>query len=428
MKKNSGIFSRVLFLALIFSVVSLSVSACQPGKDGKKSKKDTQVEVSIPDYCTFEFNGRDTEGTGECQFKGDDLFDELMDHEDRGEFFEDNEDDLEELIDSVTVSLTQTSGLSNGDMIPLEIEYDEDLAEDLDIEFAMPDVEVSGLEEPVEYDPFDDIEVSFSGASPYITVETDHPLSTAIGYYELDTGKEYYKEGESVVITADCDPEYQLEYNFINVVSTQKEYVAHTGQEYLSDISLFPDATDIFDYIHEKMRDEMNKTLNEYEIALYDFLNLDEEIGTDLFGVSAVADGQVTVDSAYYLTIKPDIYSGYQTVTQLVLIYKVPVSFPACPEAGVRYFYFTAVLCDIMNDDTGSVTADLEGLETTWYNGKLEGEAYETLIAGQQDEYDAVSIPVEDIPYFPYEVVIGTSETEETAATQTTAVETTAAP
>jgi hypothetical protein len=220
------------------------------------------------------FTGKDSKGTATCNFEGEELFDALMEHPDREDFFEDNEDDLEELIDSVTIELTRKSELSNGDTIPMEVEYDEDHAEDLEIEFLYPDIEVTGLEEPLEYDLFEDVEVTFSGVSPYIDVNTKHDINSPIGYFELDTDKKYYAKGETVVVTADCDPEAKLNTYYVKINSIQKEYIADVEFEFLSDVSLLKDETELYDQIHEQMRDEMNGTLTEYEIILYDLFEM----------------------------------------------------------------------------------------------------------------------------------------------------------
>lgn len=418
MKKKPGIFTiKLILLFLVAGLVFPGLFGCQSGGIfGKKTTKSERVEVNIPDYCTFVFEGRDAKGKVTFEFRSDDLFTALLEHPDRAEFFEDNEEELEELIDSVTVSLTQKSDLSNGDTIPMEVAYDEDLADELKIDFLNPGAVVAGLEEPLEYDLFDDVEVTFTGVSPYIKVKTKHDSGTPVGYYKLSTDKKYYAKGETVVLTADCDPEYILQYRYVKVERTQNEYVADSEYEYLSDVSLFKDSPELFDPIHEQMRDEMNEKLTTYEIILYDYFDMDDICGGVLFGASAVVNGQATVDSAYYLTINPENYFDYQT-TQLILIYKVPISFPRCPDAGVRYVYFTAILDDVVNDDSGSVTGDFETLNTGWYNGKFEGEAYEKLIVGQQDKYQVVTVPLDDIPDFPYEVVIGHPETGETTAT-----------
>lgn len=425
MKKKTGFCASRLLLILIMAGLMIPVlSGCR--SDKKDGKKSAGVEVNIPDYCTFVFKGRNAEGKATCDFRSDDLLEALLDHPDRGEFFEDNEDDLEELIESVEVSLTQKSDLSNGDTIPMEVEYDEDLAAELKIDFLNPGAVVTGLEEPEVFDPFEEVEVTFTGVSPYIKVKTNHSMNTPIGYYHLETDKKYYTEGETVILTADCDPEQLLENRFVKVERTQNEYIAHVDYTYLSDVSLFKNSPELFDPIHEQMRDELTNTLTTYEIILYDEFDLDDEFGVQLFGTSADVGGPVTVDSAYLLTINPENYRDFCCATQLVMIYKVPISFPKCPEAGLRYFYFTATLDNLFFDESGSVTGDFETLKTSWYNGRFEGEAYEKLIVGKQDKYQFVEVPIENIPEFPYEVVIGSKDTGETTTGETTAAETTA--
>lgn len=146
--KTSKIAVMTLIILLVSVIVFPGISGCRSaGSDDKKSEKTNQVEVNLLDYYAVSFDGKNTEGTFICRFLGDLLLTELKDHPDRGDFFEDNEDDLEALIDSIKIKLTKNSALSNGDMIPLEVEYDEDLAEELEIVFLYPDIKVTGLEE-----------------------------------------------------------------------------------------------------------------------------------------------------------------------------------------------------------------------------------------------------------------------------------------
>lgn len=134
-----------LIMILVSVIVFPGVSGCQSGKtDDKKSDKTNQFEVDLTDYYALLFEGKDSEGTVLARrFLGDTLLSELKAHPEQGEFFEDNEEDLQKLIDSIKITLTKTSGLSEGEMIPLEVEYDEELAEELGIVFLYPDVRVS---------------------------------------------------------------------------------------------------------------------------------------------------------------------------------------------------------------------------------------------------------------------------------------------
>ena len=147
--KTKRIAVMTLICLLVSVIVFPGISGCRSEKsDDRKSEKANQVEINLLDFYLVGFEGKDSEGTvWSSKLMGDLLLTELKAHPDQGEFFEDNEKDLQELIDSIKIKLTKTSALSDGEMIPLAVEYDEDLAEELGIVFLYPDVRAHGFSE-----------------------------------------------------------------------------------------------------------------------------------------------------------------------------------------------------------------------------------------------------------------------------------------
>ena len=67
------------------------------------------------------------------------------------------------------------SFFNNGDVVTINVTYDESMAKDLGIAFTDSSFEytVEGLEDKLEMSPFEGLSVKFSGVAPYGTVQLD---------------------------------------------------------------------------------------------------------------------------------------------------------------------------------------------------------------------------------------------------------------
>lgn len=155
------------------------------------------TELDLTQYVKVKFDGVDGKGYVESyEIDSEELDDALKDA---------NEDlskkERQKLIQSIDVSLKKDSqNLSNGDKVKVEIDWSERKAERYNLVFKgdEKEVKVSGLKELEKIDAFKDIELKYSGASPFVTVEVKNNSKNAFlknCYYSVDYGDDAYCAG-----------------------------------------------------------------------------------------------------------------------------------------------------------------------------------------------------------------------------------------
>jgi hypothetical protein len=419
-------FASVKLSSLVVAVILLAgvvgFSGCA------KTSKSKEVEVDLNEYITLDIQGKDTQGAATLSFDAELLLEDLLDHPDRGEYFEDEERKLTNLIESITLELSDTYALSNGDVLTYDVEYDEDRAEDLEIVFLdMADVTVEGLLVPTQYNPFDDVTLTYSGVSPFVEVnlEFNCSLDTSL-YMTFSTNKDYYAKGEAVIVTADYS-EYDAEENsFVVVTQTEKEYIAEAEYEYVLEASQLVDKTELFDYIYGELQDFVTTSVNSDASAYYFGLNLTDVYDYTADYNTAEVAGDIVVDSVYLLTLKPGQSYFYDDVNQLAIVFKVPIIFPGADATTVYDVYIYATLPEIQLDADGKIFVAYSDLNIGKRYNPTQVETYDYLVTANVNDYEIVEIPATDIPVFPSLSATTTPATETT--TETTTGETTVAP
>lgn len=147
--------------------------------------------------------------------------------------------------------LSSGTGLSNGETVTfvwdIEERYTEEellqICELLKVKLNYTDIEfvVSGLTEVPKFDPFDGVEVSYSGASPNGHVLLANYPTNGL-YYSLDAPA-IVSNGDEFTITASY--EYNME-EYVNMYgkipnSTEKTYVVADLPEYMTSASQIPE-------------------------------------------------------------------------------------------------------------------------------------------------------------------------------------------
>ncbi len=116
-----------------------------------------------------------------------------------------DEEPVDILRNYVSVTTDKQSGLSNGDKIVYSINVNEEFADYVKCEVSSKrgDYRVSELEEITKFDPFDDLEVSFTGSAPdgeLIYDYTGEDLNTSNFYPDV---RSQLKNGDIVTISID---------------------------------------------------------------------------------------------------------------------------------------------------------------------------------------------------------------------------------
>lgn len=379
---------RLALLLTMFIIAGLS--GC--GVLGKSAKADITVDLS--QYVSVTVDGRNTKGKADVQFDTDALLKDLMNNPDKKTDFEDKKDELVTLVDTVSVGLSKWSGLSNGDTIAFEVEFDKSLAAELSIGFKkMDDFTVSGLASYLNYDPFSDVTVTYSGISPYIQVDVEYTcsLDTPLDI-RFNADKDYYERGESVILTAEYDEAELRNADFVKISKTENTYKAESEIAYIKNPSDLYALTDMFDYIYSDFQQYITSELADGTL----WVDIPDHV-TD----STVQSGDITIDSAYLLYTKDEdgnVING--PVNKFVMILKVPFVYREDPGAGVQYRYLAVAQPDIQLDADNEPIISYSDLfygfpqpdRVTVFDNNIQKYSY---------DYQVTEIPVQDLPAFP---------------------------
>ena len=166
---------------------------------GKIGAKEPQT-IDLNSYIDYEIEGYSTKATLTYTIRYDDIIDD----------FELEDVAASRLEKKITGTWSKMTYLANGDEVTFEWTVDADsIEEKYNVEFEAEDlkVEVKDLDEMPEYDPFEYVEVSFSGmdgnGDATIDVGDNNPLPDVC--YRFDTSSYYLSNGDEITVTAYCN-------------------------------------------------------------------------------------------------------------------------------------------------------------------------------------------------------------------------------
>ncbi len=153
---------------------------------------------------------------------------------------------LKEVLDTVEINFSKEDNLSNGEQIEILYEYDEELAEELDVRISdatttftvenLPQAEVITYEQL-----FKDVEIVLQGTSPVLAAEvvnnSTHPYVQTMDFV-IRAPKEYYKKGDVLVVDAVFDEQDAIDYRYEVEAGTDgysKEYPIGNIDSYVMD-------------------------------------------------------------------------------------------------------------------------------------------------------------------------------------------------
>lgn len=103
------------------------------------------------------------------------------------------------------------SFFSNGDVVTINVSYDETMAKDLGLTFIDSSFEytIEGLEDKIQVSPFEGLSVKFSGVDPYGTVQLDKSncIQYVIDNVTFRCDNYDLSNGDKVVVKAEFNPE-----------------------------------------------------------------------------------------------------------------------------------------------------------------------------------------------------------------------------
>ena len=183
---------KTIFCVAIAGVMLLG--GC--GKIGTKEP----TTIDLNEYIDYEIEGYSTKATLSYTIRYDDIIDD----------FELEDVAAGRLEKKITGTWSKMTYLANGDEITFEWNVDADsIEEKYNVEFEAKDltVEVKDLDEMPEYDPFEYIEVSFSGMDGDGDAAIDqldtNPLDGVC--YRFDDSSYWLSNGDEITVTAYCN-------------------------------------------------------------------------------------------------------------------------------------------------------------------------------------------------------------------------------
>lgn len=347
-----------------------------------------KTTISLDDYVSVEYDGYDGYGTAEVSFDWEKL--EKKFAEISGA---DNAKDLDDLSnalsfyaleDSISYDLNKYEALSNGDKITLTWSYDNELAKKYKIKFEgeKKELTVSDLDQIKEVDPFESIEVTFSGTSPYVTVSCE--ITDNNDWYEdvsFDVSKENnVKNGETITVTVDP---YDDEEDFLSEYGckfskTSKEYTCENVDAYVMN------GEDITDDLLKTMQKQAKDTITEYKSSIQ----------------SDVSISNVKYAGYYFLALKDTEDNYWDATNKCYVIYSATVK-SKHKEFKQSTVYFPVEYSDLViyadgtsNVDTGYTSIQgNSGIEYSWWSEisgyKKLSTLKKELVTDQKDTYDS---------------------------------------
>lgn len=331
------------------------------------AKEPTTIDLN--DYIEYQIEGYSTKASLSYTIKYEDIIED----------FELEDVAASRLEKKITGTWSKMTYLSNGDEITFEWNVDADsIEEKYNVEFKADDltVQVKDLDEMPEFDPFEYIEVSFSGMSGDGTVTVD--ISDACPLddvrYTVDGSSYYLSNGDEVTIVASTysngDLEEYCEDNDYILVSDTATYTVEGLDRYVAAI--------------EELTPEM---LTELQTQASDSINAfyDLDDGESITGVNYIG--------LYFLKNKTD-GSYYQNY--VYLIYQVTFSTPAGDMTLYTYVRFEDIIYladgsneiyDILDTDMPSSWDSEVGIgEYSWGSYEYEHAGYADVGALYNDE------------------------------------------
>ena len=205
-------------------------------------------------------------------------------------------------------SLSQTSNLSNGDVITFTWNCDVETADELyncnlkynDVEFT-----VSGLDKLETFDPFENVQLEYSGIAPNgkVTVQNNSTEEVVNSLEYTVTPAEGLSNGMTVKVSIDESGLNHMADTYGKIPSvTSREYIVEGLESYVTQLSQIPDD------LMEKF-----KSQSEDVIAAYVAKNWSDYITLD----------NITFFGCYFLV--PKSISDYFYTTQLYMVYELQV-------------------------------------------------------------------------------------------------------
>lgn len=355
-------FKGVLLLGIVM-IVTFGLTGCG------------STTVDLNKYITIEVDGYNSMGNASYYFDEDAFYDDLSDKITYGSKEKNEEIELEMLFYEsaaeamldfcVDQNLNQATELSNGDEVTLTWDCEDEVASEYfkcKLKYSDISYTVSNLEEVGYFNPFEYIEVSFSGTAPdgQVNIIKNENIEE-MKSISFTTDKTYeLSNGDNITITVNPINTNSFVEQFGTVLEkTEMSYVVEGLPYYVTDIN------DIPSELMEKM---IKQGEDVFRADVARWWNNPEQLNS------------ISMIGNYFLTLKPGMTQGWgSSANYLYVIYKISATNPNL-EQDLEYYYYVAYDSIIMlGDGTCSVdTSKYASASNSFFAGNLSYHGYES--------------------------------------------------
>lgn len=349
------------------------------------------TKIDMKDYTTISFAGTDGRGTAVVE----------IDYMSMASAINQNQkssDSLSAIADGfylsgiVTYSCDKRSELSNGEQITVTIDVPDTLMEKYGFKAANTEqkVKVEGLTIPEKVDAFADVNVHFSGYSPYATASVENNSDNEFlkhATYQVDKASDL-KNGDTVTVSVTYEDALIDQYGYIPEVDT-KEYTVEGLGSYITSYEELTDAC-------------LAEMQNDSKDRVDSLIAGKNTLSRGLVGVGEPYKYDVDADnvkqiSSYFLSSKgTDFGSKYYNI--FAAVYKTSGRID-------RYQYFDGDIYDgdiivvvsyydLSKGVDGVDSVDLADAQYTYFTS--EDDAYSYWMTSTKDRYKVFEIKAEE--------------------------------
>ena len=334
-------FKIIRLMALSAGLVSCAVTFSGCGAE----------KINLNDYLEVNYEGYDTIGVASVHFDFEKMIKDNpkafgIDATPTDKKIMKIENDFDGVIDG---TLSEDTELSNGDSISYkwDVSMTDKLSEKYKVEFVYEDADfkVDSLEKAEEFDPFENINVTFSGIAPNGSVSITGSIDAVPSLYFESDKTSGLKNGDVVKVTLDCygdDVEsYCIQYGKIPTV-LEKEFTVEGLSAYVSAIDEIPED------MQEKMK---NQAMDGFTANAATWVEGNSMESAEFIGY-------------YFLTPKEGFYASSNN--ELYCVYKITANVKGYTEenteeeqTGQEVYYTYYRYSDIMVLEDGTCSVDL---------------------------------------------------------------------
>lgn len=354
------------------------------------------AEIDLSKYLDVSFSGADGKGY---------VSNYTIDRDKLEDAIRDANDDLtnkerEKLMDSIELEINKVSDLTNGDKVKIDIDWSERKAERCGIKFISDEAEVAvkGLKKIKKIDAFEDLDITYDGVSPYITVEVESDSDNRFlqsCYYKVEypKGKDYAKAGDKVTVTVEYSQYDTEQYGYIPKEDSKEIEVK------ASDVDAFLETADqVSDEMLKNLTEEAKKAIEgDVYASSYNYTLMMEKITGQTYNWDF--DASTVNKTAAYNLKKVELYKmkdeedgyNYYGNNNLVLIMEHTVSDSV--NAGGATIYYAVEFSDVVLTSEGKLDIEEDEAVMLKYDNSIENlDKYLTEEEYDKDEYDKTEV------------------------------------